>query len=518
MGLKEISSKTYWQLLVLYTAFIIAIALGFLNQYTLYFNIFALLVAIFGISIISKEETNEKSEHSFKNSKKLHIFLFLLAIILIIFFRIIPYIHNSIPLGYDAGLYKYGIEHGLENKDKWILNGGMEPGFLYMMKSLSLFFSTDVLLKYVFIFFIVLLGFAIYMFSKEYFNDRVALFSILIYSLSVVQFKVFTYLYYKNIIALSLIFFSFYFLKREKYIFFILSGILLGSVHRPSFYIFGISYFLFALFSPWKNKKYKINDLKRNVLIGAIILIGALLFYLGAFRSAILSIISPVVSSFASPGESPGTFITFNVYQFATLFYLPFAILSFFYIIKNKKFNIFFFYTLILIIIIYFQFFFFNRFIIFLDTALIVLAGKGFDIILKEKKKLSIILIVLLLLSASVLEFKEAKQAQPIIPQSLFQSIQNIKETNIPPSSYIISISSEFSPFLQGWTNNRIIAPGLFDYDIWHSETRWSQFWQDLNASDLKTQYKEDIYLFTNKDLNSPCYQKTSQNLYKWVC
>lgn len=509
MDIKNIAQNTFWQLLIVYIIFILLIAFGFLGKYALYFNIFALIIAIFGISIL-----NDKSSES-NISKKLQNILFILSIILILAFRVIPYVNNSIPLGYDAGLYKYGIEKGLVNLDQWILYGGMEPGFLYLMKPLSWVFSAQFLLTFGFIFFILLLGFAIFMFSREYFDKNTAILSLLIYSLSLIQFKVFTYLYYKNIIALSLILFAFYFLKKENYKFFILTGVLIGAIHRPSFYIFGLSYFLYAFAGPYEKKKYSIKLMFKNIFYGLIILSGALAFYLGKFKPAIFSIISPVLSSFVSPGDSPGTFLSFHEYQFSILFYLPLALIGFFWLIKNKRFNIFFFYTSLCLIIVYFQLFFFNRFIIFLDIALIILAGLGTKTIIEHKKKLGLIIVVLLLISGAILTAKTSLNEKPHISEEIFDSINSI---NIQKNAYIISISSKFSPYLQGYTINRIIAPGMFDYDLWKNEERWTVFWTELNASELKKYYQQDIYLFTTNDLNSSCYLKSSQNLYKLVC
>lgn len=511
MDIKSIAQNTFWQLLIVYIIFIFLIAIGFLGKYVLYFNILALIIAIFGISILNNKD--KKSESNIP--QKLQIALFILSIILIIIFRIIPYVNNSIPLGYDAGLYKYGIEKGLVNLDQWILYGGMEPGFLYLMKPLSWIFSVQFLLTFGFIFFIVLLGFAIYVFSREYFDKNTAILSLLIYSLSLIQFKVFTYLYYKNIIALSLILFAFYFLKRENYKFFILTGILIGAIHRPSFYIFGLSYFLYAFAGPYEKKKYSIKLMFKNIFYGLIILAGALAFYLEKFKPAIFSIISPVLSSFVSPGESPGTFLSFHEYQFSILFYLPLALIGFFWLIKNKRFNIFFFYTSLCLIIVYFQLFFFNRFIIFLDIALIILAGLGTKTIIEHKKKLGLVIVVLLLISGAILTAKTSLNEKPHISKEVFDSINSI---NIQKNAYIISISSKFSPYLQGYTTNRIIAPGMFDYDLWKNEERWTVFWTELNASELKKYYQQDIYLFTTNDLNSSCYLKSSQNLYRLVC
>ena len=264
MEFKIITQNTFWQLLIVYIILILIISLGFLSKYSLYFNIFALIIAIFGISIL-----NDKSSE-LNISKKIHIALFILSIILIIAFRITPYIDNSVPLGYDAGLYKYGIEKGLINLDQWILYGGMEPGFLYLMKPISWIFSTQFLLTFGFVFFIALLGFAVYIFSREYFDKNTAILSMLIYSLSLVQFKVFTYLYYKNIIALSLILFAFYFLRKENYNFFILTGILIGAIHRPSLYIFGLSYLLYAFASPYtENRKFSVSQPRKPSVFGA---------------------------------------------------------------------------------------------------------------------------------------------------------------------------------------------------------------------------------------------------------
>src|SRR3989344_3011965 len=179
--MKKILSNTFWQLIFVYTLLILLISLG-------------------GIFLL-KDDFNELFKNKNKSYIKnyFHIILFVLAVFLIVIIRIIPYIKNGfyLPLGYDAGLYKYSIEYGLFNFDVWIING-MEPGFLYFMTFLHIFIPTDILLIYVFILFIVILGISIYIFSKEYFNKDVALLSLIIYSISAIQFKVFTYLYYKT--------------------------------------------------------------------------------------------------------------------------------------------------------------------------------------------------------------------------------------------------------------------------------------------------------------------------------
>jgi hypothetical protein len=260
----EVIENSFYQLLLVYAALIAVISVGFISKYSIYFNILAVVIALFGISLLFKE-----FKISEKINKNLHLALFILGSFLIFYFRIIPYLNNIIPLGYDAGIYKYVIGSSLNNLDLWIFQS-MEPGFIYLMKFIKLFFSSDFILIHIFIFFNFILGISIYFFTKEYFGNRTAIISFLIYSVSLIQFKVFTFLYYKNIIALSLMLFSFYFLKKSEKskslvfrFFFILFSAGVGIMHRPTFYILGLSYFVYSFTSPFK-ESYDITVFKKK--------------------------------------------------------------------------------------------------------------------------------------------------------------------------------------------------------------------------------------------------------------
>lgn len=568
--------QSFYQLLVIYSVLVLLSSFNLFFKYSLQMQVFAIIISLFGISIFilkppqksannkdlnkfqknittkftklerneffsknkktkSKHhkkdsqkplnpyldpdvfsENNEKKEkdiYSLLNSKILHVILLIIALILIIFFRTIPYFNNDIPLGYDTGLYKYGIEHGLENKDLWILRGGMEPGFLYFMEFFKLFLSIDFILKYLLIIFCATLGLALYFMTKNYFDKNIALISLFIYTFSIIQYQTFWYMYYKNIIGIMLALFAFYLLKKHIdtsenifLIFFVLIGGFLGSIHRPSFYIFGLSYFFYAFSSPINFKLVKKYDFKKlliNIFSGIMILIIAGLFYIGDFRNAILVMIDPVLSGFSSPGDSPGTFISLITYQFSSLYYLPFSLLGLYYIIRKKMFNPIFYWTIISLAIVYFQFFFFNRFIIFLDIMLIVLSGVGFMLIIKDNKKIGIIILTLMLISASFVTFNEAQKSSPLISDSELETIKHLE--TIPKDAYAMSLSSYYSPWLQGYANRKIIAPGLLDYDL-HNKEQWSDFWTTSNSDKVisfMNEYKEKynkIYIFSGSN------------------
>jgi hypothetical protein len=502
--MKNILKTTFWQLIFIYALFIGAIALGYLWEFSFQFHIFAIVIAVFGITLISKEEKLENSEKPI--NKKLHYTLFIFALLLIFVFRMIPYINNTIPLGYDAGIYKYAIENGLDKNDSWIISQiTMEPAFLYSFHLLNSILSSQFMLTWLFILLFVILGIAIYLIVKEFSDSRTALITVFVYAFSIVQFKVFSYCYYRNLLGMILILFSLLLLKRyektqnrKHLIWFILLGGLIGAVHRASFYIFGLSYFFYAFISPFsfEKRRYDLKKLAIKIMAGIIIILLALLFYIGDFWPAFTNMFFPVIQSFIQPGEASGTFITFLDYQFSSLFYLPLAFLGLFYFLRKKEFNILIIWAVINLAIVYFQFFFFNRLIIFLDLVLIILAGKGISIMLEDKKKIGIIILCILLLSAGTLTYKEAQNSKSLINE---QELSMIKQfTNTPQESFVMSTSSYYSPWILGYSERKTIAPGLFDYDV-HSHGEWNNFWTTNNLTEINGflgAYEKPLYIF----------------------
>ena len=521
---REILENVFLQLVLVYSVLVALIALGFLKRFSLQFHLFAVFTAFAGIGILLRK--GKKLEVK----KGWHYSIFILAILFVIVLRVMPYIGNDIPLGYDTGLYKYAIEHGLENRDLWVLQG-VEPGFLYFMEFIKILFNINFILKWLFIGFNVILGLSIYFFAREYWNKNSALISLMLYAVSVVQFKTFWYMYYKNIIGLSLMLFAFYFLtryernKEKKNIvaFIVIAGVL-GGIHRPTFYIFGLSYFVYAFAKPYRKIGYNWNELKLNILSGVLILIIAFSFYIGDFIVSITSVLPWVAHGFISPGESPGTFISFFQYQFSVLPYLPFAILGLVYLWKNDRSSILFIWTAINLIIVYFQFFFFNRFIIHLDIALLILAGISFDTFLERRKRWGIFIILVLLVSAGILIFSESLNSRPLISEEGLRLIERIPEVT-GEDAKILVMSSEYSPWVLAYGDREAIAPGLFDANVW-SEEEWNEFWNTDDkerTKELVGKYEGDIYLFAGtKRFKNECFElfleEEGNRLYRYMC
>ena len=525
--IKKTLANSFIQLCVIYSVLIAVMYFGVISRYALHFQIFALIIAVLGIFAISQYE-------EIKVSKKLYYALFALAILTIIALRVIPYLNSNIPLGYDAGIYQYAIEHGLARNDAWIVTGPtMEPAFLYLMEPLKLFFSADFIIKWIFILSIVILGLALYWCTKLYFGKTPALISLLFYSVSVTQFLTFTFMYFRNVLGLALMLFSICFLKRyqlinrKKYLYlFIIFGGILGAVHRPTFYILGLSYFFYTFAVGWR-EKYDFKKYFTYVLYGIIILLIAVSFYIGRFWPAISTVIEPVASSFVDTGESPGTFISFKQYQFLTLAYFTFALIGIFSLLKKRKFNFLVIWALINASIVYFQLFFFNRFIIHLDIILLMFVGLGFSLLIQEKKWLGVGVLALLFISSAYIITKESLSAKNQIITE--EDLSVIKELSITTeqNSMIISFSKEYSPWILAYSNRTIIAPGLFDENKWN-ESEWNTFWygaDEQKTIELMNQYNttRPIYIYTGtKSFNNACFNKflgkNGRNVYEYVC
>lgn len=526
--MRRILYSSFFQLTSIYALLVAAMYFGFISRYALHFQIFALIIAVIGAVVISYEK-------DLIISKKIHMLLFLLAILVLITLRVIPYIGNDIPLGYDAGIYKYAIEHGLEKNDRWIVTGPtMEPGFLYVMEVFKLFFSADFIIKGIFIASIVLLGVALYYCAGVYFGKTAAIIALLFYSVSVTQFLTFTLMYFRNILGLSLMLFSITFLKKyessneKKYLYlFILFAALLGAIHRPTFYIFGLSYIFYALIKPFNGKYCDIKELGLYVLYGLVILALALSFYIGRFWPAITTIIKPVANSFLEAGESPGTFISFTQYQFLSLAYLAFAALGLFFTLKKGKLSFLVIWAIVNAIIVYLQFFFFNRFIIHLDLVLIMFAGLGFSLIIQEKKWLGVGILAILCISSAYMVTQESLRTKPqfITPGdiSLIKELGAVTE----PNATIMAFSKEYSPWILAYSNRTVIAPGLFDENKWNL-SEWNTFWYNSTEENtIKLMEKYDttrpIYLYTGtKSFNNSCFtqflEENGKKVYNYVC
>jgi len=512
--MKAIIKNSLFQLLIVYTILVTLANFSFISRYIIHFEIFALILAIFAIFTLKENDNFEIKQY-----------FILLPLFLIIITRAIPFLFSKIPLGYDVGIYKYAFDiyqSSLPNipyqTTQWFTNT-FPLGFAAVIDTLTIAgFNTSLLLTIGLIFLEILLGLALYITTKKLFNKEIAFFSLLLFSVSIAQFKTFSYFYYKNIIALIFLLIAFYLLKSKKYIPFVLVSVMIGSIHQPTFLLFALIAVIYSLIN------YK--ELKYTIPSGIAIILLTLPFYIDRLKELILDNIQPIITA----NIGAGTFITFLQYQFLSIAYLPFAALGFFYLIKKKDYTFALIWFIINFIIVFFQLIFFNRFIIHLDIIFIITAGIGIFYLIKDNKKLGYTIAIILLLSATFLTLKDAAASKPLITEENLKLIQSLQNTE--QNSYVMATSSSLSPWVLGYSGRETIAPGLFDLNKWDLE-QWKRFWSANNYNDIRdlmldysnlkpmyiVAYKGQLNLNKFNDKCFSLYDKTNNLfIYKLEC
>jgi hypothetical protein len=455
---------------------------------------------------------------------KLSRWLIIIPLIIILLIRVVPFFFSEAPLGYDTGIYKKNIEDfstALPNlpqvsEGAWLEK---EPWGLYLSTNLlSLIgLSSNQILYGYYILLSLLLGIAIYVLVKEFFNENAAICSLFIFALSLTQFQTYWMMYYKNIAGLFLMLIAFYLLHRKSWLVIPVAGFL-GGLHHATFLIFGLAMLVHFIFN--KDKKYHLIS-----GIGALVIAFSLYLYNPQAIFQFLSFNLQELVKTLGPGTGGGTFFDFGLYRQIITFYLPFAILGFIYLIKKKKFNYLFFYFILNFIIIYFNFFFHNRFIIHFDIIVIILAGAGMSFILGKflsnltgKAAIGILLIGAVYILGTVVLNKK-----PLISDEELAEIKSLP-VFVGEDKYVMATDSFYSPWLYGYSERKTIAPGLFEHNKWNKE-KWAAFWfsPDLELRYfLLDEYEGPIYLFVGDRQpqmdfsDDPRFIKISERIWKY--
>jgi hypothetical protein len=173
-----------------------------------------------------------------------------------------------------------------------------------------------------------------------------------------------------------------------------------------------------------------------------------------------------------------GTFFDMGTYEWVALAYLPFGLMGMIYITLQKRWNTLFFGFLINAAIVLLQLFFFKRFIISLDLLLIILAGAGLSYgFLKSEGGAHIhigtLTVLLLCISCGILVSQQAMNVRPLIDDDQLDAVVWLSG-NTEPDAYILATSQD-APWVLGWSNRRVIAPGLFQWSV-HNKAEWLEF------------------------------------------
>jgi len=426
-----------------------------------------------------------------------------LIIIFYIFTRVWMY-HKfgDIAFGYDTGIYRHYIIGYFERMG----DSGLVPfGFAYFSNLLRLLGLSVHFIMYDFY---ILLSIAnawmffcvVKIFSK---NKYIALLALFLFSISIVQFEFFWWYYYRNFLSLFFLLLSLYLFEKKSY-WMIASLFVAGTVHPLTYVFVSVAGFIYSFFDKDKRKFIWIS----GVLSLSLVLLLNYQEWLGYLTTAFLKNGYTFQSS-NSVDEFSGQFISYKFFLRNSFIYLPFASLGFVkFWKKHLLFTILLLFTLLLL---FFKVLFFKRFLIFLDLSVLFFASFGLYLVVDFFHKKSNLWRYLFYVFFCLYAFGSIYlNSNYVFSKNTIISIDDIDaisfiDYDLPEDSYLLSISSTYGPWLYGFTNAKVISPGLFEYDKW-SYSDWQIFWYSYDVEKVKKLFEvyetNEMYIYTGKKFN----------------
>lgn len=493
--MRQILYDSFFQLLIVYAIVASLVTLDLLDT-ILALQLGSIIIAVVGVLVL-KEQTDS-----------LPSWLIYPALAVVAVTRIIPYVGNTVPLGYDAGIYKYVFEfHAAE----WI-NAAHPPLLKFLVAPFMLLGDWFVLVP-LFIIIDIALCYVVYLCVKEWFGKDAGILAGIFFALSYTQFLAFWFLYYKNVVALLFMLLAWYVYKKVektslKYSLFIVFGILVGGIHRPTFLVFMASLGLYIV-AKFFEKKKTMYDVLSAVVIGVF----TIMMYLPVLDSAILSFLPGIAT--ASIGA--GTFVAAEFFFIYSISYLPFALLGLLWCIKNKQNSPFMWFIGITGLIVIAKLIFYNRFIIHLDLAMLIIAGVGASYVLQHKLGKAALIMVVLISGYSIIH--QAAADEPLISEEEWMFIKSIADRT-EQDAIIVSTHRHYSPWLLGYSGREVLAPKLFGDRI------PEEAWIGLVSGDEEEifsyldELERPVYVYIgekqNLEIEHPCFE--GEQLLKYVC
>jgi len=412
--------------------------------------------------------------------------MIILIFILYFFSRLYPYLLSPVPLGYDGGLYLYLFKS--DYSLLW-LRQSFPPFVYYLGKLLSLVTSPENIIIPLQLIGAVLLFISLYLYTKNNWT-------LLVFSLSSIQYRLWWYYYLKNLYALSLVFFYLY-LDRQKSLFKYLFIILIIHLHQPT------SVILFFILLFQKNLQS--------------LTVFTITFIIQNYFQSITPYLGGIISTFNS---ASGTFYSLPQSLVYMLSYLPLAFYGYYLNLRSRLLPYLNWVFVISFLIPLFGLFLSRRFIPYFDIFAIVLAGIALKKI-SSKFKLIFIIVSLITFTNFVIHHSSS-----LILSDEFAEIKTISTT--PENATILVTDNEYTPWIYGYSHRRTIAPGFGENDIYWRDSEWQQYWLSGSKKleiDLLKKLPQPLYIWrgdrnaiTKFSLEGDCFERFSWHLTKFIC
>ncbi len=417
--------------------------------------------------------------------------------------------YGQVAFGYDTGIYRHIINGYFER----FFDPTVVP-FAFTGYSNSLRFlgaSTDSIIFGGYIFLSLLLAGLFYFVVLEYANQKKsAWFATALLALSIVQYEFFWGYYYRNYLAIFFTFMVFYLIKiRSRLLFLPLTTLTI--VHPLTALPVAISLCIYGVI--------KKEDRKFILISGTIAALLALFLSGREFLVYLPFITKYFGTSFAAVAagntEVTGLFMSGKSFLYAILWYAPLAIFAL-ATISWKKYLLPIIFLGVNILLVLVRTVFYQRFLVSIDLILIMFAGIGLSAVWEwSRKEIKVVVIIFFIIFAGC-SGNYIVHKKPLLALSEISVITKLK---VEENARILIINPYYAPWLYGFTNQGIIAPGMFEYDRWNRE-KWSMF---RGQADIQTQTEmlkeyqtQPLYIFAGeRDIYFTEQLKQNKNMRK---
>lgn len=396
--------------------------------------------------------------------------------------------YGVLGFGYDTGIYRHIINGYWEKRGQNLVPFGFAR-ITNFFRWLGI--PTDFILIGGYMLAAVLLGVAVYLVLKKNSNRRAGLIGVFLVATSLTQIEFYHWFYFRNLLAAGLVLLAIAYCDRPW-----LSGVLLGLVgiiHPISL----VPIVCVLVVRMVRNKLFTVTVLQTLIVAGVITLIGnwsEWLLYLKPFWQY-RGLTSKAITT--SP-EFSGQFISWQQWLRWSWPYVSIAIPGIW--LARRTLALLWGLGLLAIVGVAVQVLFYRRLVVWLDLAAIIGAAIFVEYVW-QRWRLAWIVAGLCGVGMIVYASMGLVRYAPAMSQLDWLVMQQLN--SLPPQSLVMTITSQYAPWLYGYTNQRIIAPGMLDENVWN-QAQWKVFWNTRELSErakLLTYYPEpQLYIFLGHD------------------
>ena len=468
---------------------------------------------------VAQRDAGEDHRLAFSTAPILLMIAFALALAL----RIGMTAQSDVLLGYDPGMYKYLMDTyigALPDMAEADLPAWIKQNYPQGLPTLGVVLhlvpglDPEELMRYLFPLLMASVVFPVYLLAREIFGPRAAATSALLYAVSYTQLSMFSLTYLKNGVALFLLPLALLALHRRSYPLF---GLLLGGIaiyHRPTLMVVGLCVLLYLLATRRKGMMI-------GLLVASAVALPMLIFRVGVnweLARGVLDVSAANLGRTETTGG--GTFFNLETYRWVSLAYQPFALVGAIHLVRLRKL-----WNLPLLLfrvsagLVLLQVAFFRRHIIPLDMAMILLAGVGMERVLMSGRGRALLrggMVAALIVGAAMPTISQYRETTPLLTRAQMEAVQWL--TSETPANASVVVTSYDAPWALGWSERRVIAPGLFQWNQ-HNAAEWQGFLVTSDPQEAQRflePYGFPIYIYhSDQPVNYMAREKFQEPLFK---